>query len=140
MTQCRLRIFKLYGLLLKETEGTLSDTKLTRSRSLVIGTIVKAEKAMTIAHEMGQTRQGISRLVSSLVADGYLFFSENPYHRNSKLVNVSPEGIAAYKKALKLHIKLSQEHPFPVDDASLAQTCDVLAKIIEHLENNTTAY
>lgn len=143
MTQFRLSVFKLNGLLLKKTEDSLSDSKLTRSRNLVLGVLVRLGRPMTIsqiATEMGQTRQGVGRLVGLLAQDGYLEMTDNPYHRNSKLAHITESGNYAYAAARESHEKRTREHPFPVDGKELEITCNVLNQVIEHLESDADVY
>lgn len=143
MTEFRLRVFKLYGLLLQESENTLAGSKLTRSRNLLLGVLERAGQPMTasqIAHEMGQTRQGVSRLVALLAADGYLALTDNPYHRSSKLVSLTAAGKIAHDRALQLHVDLTQTNPFPVSSAELRTTCEVMAAVIASMESGQSAY
>lgn len=143
MTEFRLQVFKLYGLLLQESESSLAGSKLTRSRNLLLGVLERAGQPMTasqIAHEMGQTRQGVSRLVALLVEDGYLALSDNPYHRSSKLVSLTAAGQTAHDRALQLHRELTHTNPFPVSSADLRTTCAVMATVIASMESGQSTY
>lgn len=143
MTEFRLRVFKLYGQLLKETEDQLTDSKLTRSRSLLLGILERVGEPITssqIAHEMGQTRQGIGRLVSLLVKDGFLALQDNPRHRGSKLVALTAAGRAAHQQALAMHKALTERSPFPVSDQDLRTACAVMAAISANLDADPDSY
>jgi DNA-binding MarR family transcriptional regulator len=143
MTRFRLGVFKLNGLLLAETENALDGTGLTRSRNLLLGVLVRAGQPLTIpqiCHEMGQTRQGVGRMVSLLVKDGFLELQDNPLHKKSHLVKITPKGEAARKSANERHLELSKALPFPVAEADLETACQVMAAVIEHLETAAEAY
>ena len=143
MTDVRLGVFKLNGLLLRNSENKLKDTKLTKARALVLGVVAQSERAMTpsqIAHEMGQSRQGVGRLVAQLVNDGFLQLEENPYHQNSKLVSFTEVGRVMHEESHARHQRLSKEHPFPVTTQDLKITYDTIKAIIAHLESSQEAY
>jgi DNA-binding MarR family transcriptional regulator len=143
MTHFRLSLFKLYGLLLKESDDTLATTNLTRSRNLLLGTLGRMNKPMTVsqlAHEMGHSRQAVSRMSSLMVKEGYLTETDNPYHRRSKLLSMTEAGRGAWQEALKRHVDLTLSNPYPVNLDDLRTTCDVLNTMTEHLESNQSAY
>lgn len=143
MTDIRLSVFKLNGLLLRDSENRLKGTRLNKPRALVLGVLAQSKKPMTasqIAHEMGQTRQGVGRLVAQLVSEGFLLLEENPYLKNSKLARLTKSGMAAYQESYALHQKLIREKPLPVSARDLKISIDTLNVIIAHLEQEEDAY
>ena len=143
MTQFRLEVFKLNGLFLAATETDLDGIGLTRSRNLLLGIVIRAGQPLTIpqiCHEMGQTRQGVGRLVSLLVKDGFLEYRDNPLHRRSMLVAVTAKGEKAHRLARERHLQRTHALPFPVAEADLETACQVMAAVIEHLETAAEAY
>ncbi|NKI16569.1 MarR family transcriptional regulator [Spongiibacter sp. KMU-166] len=142
-TEFRVKIFKLNGLLLRAADYQLREDAPTRAGSLLLATIVRHGGPITasrLAEEVGQTRQGVGRMVNKLVKDGFLQYAENPYHRGSRLVSLTPKGEEAYEYALEQHNKLTKKWPFPVDREALGETVETLDKIIEHLVSSESAY
>lgn len=99
ITRLTLQIFKLNGLLLDEGTRMLEGTGITNSRWRVLGTLTRAGGPQTvpqIAREMGQTRQGIQRLVDVMVQDGLLEYRDNPAHLKSRNVCLTSTGDRLY--------------------------------------------
>lgn len=143
MTRFRLGVFKLNGLLLTETEHALDSINLTRSRTRLLGVLVRSARPLTIpqiCHEMGQTRQGVGRLVALLAKDGFLEYRDNPIHQKSKLIALTDAGKEAHRQAEENHLRLSREMPFPVSEKDLATATKVIDKVIDHLESSQESY
>ena len=142
-TEFRLLVFKLNGLLLKDTVVSLNSSKLTRAGSLALSVLASNEQAMTasqLAKEIGQSRQGVGRLVNVLAQNGFVELSDNPYHAKSKLITVSPAGRKEFEKVRNTHNKLQVERPLPLSNDELKVTLAVLTKAITHLSETDDAY
>lgn len=142
-TAFRLGIFKLNGLLLRESELDLGGTLITKSRARLLGVLMQANQPMTIpqiCHEMGVARQGVGRLVNLMIDDGLLELRENPLHVKSKYVAVTRKGEKTYETIHDYHVNLSNQHPLPVSDKDLKTANKVINSIIAHLENTKDSY
>jgi len=142
-TEFRLHVFKLNGLLLKDTEVSLDKSKLTRAGSLALSVLAASDQPMTasqLAKEIGQSRQGVGRLVNLLAKKGLLELSDNPYHAKSKLIAVSAEGRKEFEKVRRTHNQLQADHPLPLSNDELKAAISVLNKAINHLSNTDGAY
>ena len=100
-----VEVFRLNGLLLATADRLVSKFGLTGARWQVLGAIVKLgvpETTARLARNMGLTRQSVQRVVNEMVSEGMLTFEENPHHKRSKLVIMTPKGERAFERALEL--------------------------------------
>ncbi len=99
-TEIVLALFKLNGQLVVEGDQLTNGVGLSSARWKVLGALALSQNPMTvsqIANTMGQTRQGVQRLVDTMHKDGVLDYQENPHHKRAKLVTLTSEGKKIYK-------------------------------------------
>jgi DNA-binding MarR family transcriptional regulator len=99
-TEIVLALFKLNGQLVVEGDQLTKGVGLSSARWKVLGALALSQNPMTvsqIANTMGQTRQGVQRLVDTMHKDGVLDYQENPHHKRAKLVTLTSEGKKIYK-------------------------------------------
>jgi|GEM_PF-5303313 DNA-binding MarR family transcriptional regulator len=137
MERLNLQIFKLEGLLMVEAEKVLDGMKLTPARSRILGILKRSSRPMTIVevcHEMGQTRQGVTRLVNLMVKDGHIDFIDNPDHQKIKLLALTPSGRAAHDAARDNQAKACQWMASAIPDGDLQTTQHTVQQLITFLE------
>lgn len=86
-------VFRLNGQLLASADRLAADLGVSPARWQVIATLRK--RALTvpeIAGRLGLTRQSVQRTVNLLVSDGLAELRDNPRHRRSRLVALTPAG------------------------------------------------
>lgn len=138
INRLKIVVFKLSGLLLEENEEYLATFGLTPSRARVLGVLIRAKKALTvpeITHEMGQTRQGIGRLVTLMAEDGFVEFATNPRHRKSSLVNCTDQGLRIYQQVALGDHEITLKRGYPLSLTEMEETTRTLAKLANHLES-----
>ncbi|MBV7477632.1 MarR family winged helix-turn-helix transcriptional regulator [Pseudomonas sp. PDM31] len=137
INRLKVAVFKLSGLLQEENENYLNQRNLTVSRVRVLGVLTRAGQALTIpqiAHEMGQTRQGVGRLVNLLVKDGFLELKDNPQHRKSNLVDMSGSGVDIYNSLRHEDLQEMPSRHYPISEQQALQALSILEAFIGHLE------
>lgn len=86
-------VFRLNGQLLASADRLATDLGVSPARWQVIATLRKRPLTVPeIAGRLGLTRQSVQRTVNLLVSDGLAEFRDNPRHRRSRLVALTPAG------------------------------------------------
>jgi DNA-binding MarR family transcriptional regulator len=86
-------LFEVAGALRRDGEATARRVGQTQARWQVMW--IAATGALTvpaIARRLGVTRQNVQRLAHELVAEELATFDENPDHRRSPLLQLTPRG------------------------------------------------
>jgi DNA-binding MarR family transcriptional regulator len=97
LTDLILQTFRVHGDLLAEGDRIAGEYGQSSARWQVLGAIDShAETVPGIARTMGLTRQSVQRTVDLLSADGLVRYVDNPAHRRSKLVEMTPKGRKLY--------------------------------------------
>lgn len=97
LTDLILEAFRVHGDLLAEGDRIAGKHGQSSARWQVLGAIdADAETVPGIARAMGLTRQSVQRTVDLLGADGLVRYRDNPAHRRSKLVEMTPKGRKIY--------------------------------------------
>lgn len=137
INRLKILVFKLSGLFLEENEEYLVTIGLTPSRARVLGVLVRAGKALTvpeITHELGQTRQGVGRLVTLMAEDGFVEILRNPRHRKSSLVHCSAKGLQAYERIVAQDRDITPTRGYPLDVSEMEEAARILEKFVSHFE------
>ena len=128
-TEVVLEIFKLSGLLVAEGDRLIKFTGLTSARWKVIGAISISEEPMTvakIAEKMGQSRQGVQRIVNDMTGEGMVKCLENPNHKRAKLIVISEKGQKAYQKLTEIQIPWANEKAKKIGLSDMQRTLKTL--------------
>ena len=136
-TDIVLEVFKLSGLLATEGDRLTDELGLSSARWKVLGALIFSTSPMTvpqIAHAMGQTRQGVQRLVNEMRDDGFLDFQDNPFHKRAKIIAITTKGKKAYEKLDKKQIPWANSLAVGIKVSDLKTASNVLKKIIQRLE------
>jgi DNA-binding MarR family transcriptional regulator len=125
-TEAVLGITRLNGMFMSRGERTAAGGGLTAARWSVLGTLVRAGQPLTvpeIARIGGQARQGIQRLVNTMVADELLDWQDNPGHATSRKVVLTEKG-------RKLHSALRDKQELWSERCAKELTIDELKTLI----------
>lgn len=88
-----------------------------------------------IARSRPVARQRIQLLANEMAADGLVEFVDNPAHKRSKLVRLTPEGEAAYAEITARLDALCATLAPNFDDAELRTTAAVLRRLRETIQD-----
>ena len=135
-----VEVFRLNGLLLATADRLVSKFGLTGARWQVLGAIVKLgvpETTARLARNMGLTRQSVQRVVNEMVSEGMLAFEENPHHKRSKLVIMTPKGERAFERALELQGPWVKALSTGISKQRMVEAREVLAALGAKLEGQS---
>ena len=136
-TEVVLEIFKLSGLLVTEGDVLTKELGLTSARWKVLGALALSDSSMTvpqIAHTMGQSRQSVQRLTDALEQDGFVNYSNNPYHKKAKLVAFSGKGKEIYKLLDEKQIPWANSAATGISLADMQTALSVLRKMSQRFD------
>ncbi len=86
-------VFRLNGQLLASADRLASDLGVSPARWQVIAALRRQPLTVPeIAGRLGLARQSVQRTVNLMVADGVAESRENPRHKRSKLIALTPAG------------------------------------------------
>ena len=87
-----------------------------------------------IAQMRPTSRQRMQRLADELEADGLVRFIDNPKHRRSKLVQLTPKGDARYRE---LHVRLlsvASTMAVALSEAEIRKTTEVVRRLSDEVK------
>jgi DNA-binding MarR family transcriptional regulator len=87
-----------------------------------------------IARARPVSRQRIQRLADETAESGLVEFTDNPAHRRSKLVRLTPEGATLVRQLTEKIADISEDLAHGMDEQELRTTAKVLRRLREKLE------
>lgn len=136
ITNIILDVFQLNGVLIQEGDKLTKDLGLTSARWKILGALNISKIPLTVsevAKTMGQTRQAVQRLANELEADGFLYFTNNPKHKRSKLLALKPKGVEYFERLEERQISWSNTLLQGITLQELEETSLVLKNIINNV-------
>lgn len=133
-TELLLATFRANGALLAGGDDLVADLGLTSARWQVIGAVAIAGRPITVAQaarRMGLSRQAVQRVANDLAEAGFIAFVDNPDHKRSKLIALTPRGEAAYAEADRRQLAWSRRLLEGFDEARVAAALAVLRALEE---------
>jgi DNA-binding MarR family transcriptional regulator len=88
-----------------------------------------------IAQMRPTSRQRMQRLADELAAEGLVEFIDNPKHRRSKLVRLTPKGDASYRELNTRLLSLASTMGLALSEADIRKTTEV----VRHLSDDVKA-
>lgn len=138
-TQLILEVFRLNGILL-ETGNVLSHpVGLSSARWQVLGVVEHSPTPVAhVARIMGLTRQSVQQTADALAKDGFITYTENPHHRRSKLMKITPKGRQALDYVQQCQVDWANQIGAPHSLEDLKTAVKVLQQLRESLESKNT--
>ncbi len=136
-TDIVLEVFKLSGLLVQEGDQLTREFGLSSARWKVLGALNFSDTPLTvpqIAGEMGQTRQGVQRLVNEMKAQGLLALKDNPHHQRAKLIVMTEQGREVYRQLEQQQMPWANRIAEGIDSEELRVASSVLQRLTARLE------
>ena len=84
-----------------------------------------------IARMRPTSRQRMQRLANELAAGGLVEFIDNPKHRRSKLVRLTPKGDARYRRLSTRLLEMASTMGAGLSEADLRRTAEIVRQIGE---------
>jgi DNA-binding MarR family transcriptional regulator len=88
-----------------------------------------------IAQMRPTSRQRMQRLADELAAEGLVEFVENPKHRRSKLVRLTPNGATRYRELNDRFLSIASTTGVALSEADIRKAIE----IVRHLSDDVTA-
>ncbi|KQU64793.1 hypothetical protein ASC75_12275 [Aminobacter sp. DSM 101952] len=82
-----------------------------------------------IAQMRPTSRQRMQRLADELAAEGLVEFADNPKHRRSKLVQLTPQGTARYREMDAQLLAIASTMGGALGEADILRTTEVLRQV-----------
>lgn len=114
-----------------------ADLGLTAAKRAVLEALHHggAQTVPAIARSRNVSRQHIQQLADALVADGFAAFTENPAHRRSQLLSMTPKGSAAFEALRTREAAPVAQVAAALPPEQLKACCDVLVQFRETIAN-----
>jgi DNA-binding MarR family transcriptional regulator len=87
-----------------------------------------------IAQMRPTSRQRMQRLADELAADGLVKFIDNPKHRRSKLVQLTPKGDVRYRELNARFLVIASTMGAALGEADIRKTIDIVRRLSDDLK------
>jgi DNA-binding MarR family transcriptional regulator len=87
-----------------------------------------------IAQMRPTSRQRMQRLADELAAEGLVEFIDNPKHRRSKLVRLTPEGDARYRELSARLLSISATLGVALNEAEIRRTIETVRQLSDDVK------
>ena len=87
-----------------------------------------------IAQMRPTSRQRMQRLADELAAEGLVEFIDNPKHRRTKLVRLTPEGDARYRELSARLLSISSTLGVALNEAEIRRTIETVRQLSDHVK------
>jgi DNA-binding MarR family transcriptional regulator len=87
-----------------------------------------------IAQMRPTSRQRMQRLADELAAEGLVKFIDNPKHRRSKLVQLTPKGEARYREMNTRLLAIASTMGVPLSEADIRKTVAVVRRLSDDVK------
>jgi len=137
LTDVILEIFRLHGILLTEGDELSGKVGLSSARWEVLGAIALNGGELTVSQIskiMGQARQSVQRIATSIADEGYLSWHENPNHKRAKLLRLTSKGKTAYERLEEIQAPWVNSLAEPLSVAELESTLKNLKKLVHFFD------
>jgi DNA-binding MarR family transcriptional regulator len=90
-----------------------------------------------IAEMRPTSRQRMQRLADELAAEGLVEFIDNPKHRRSKLVQLTPEGDARYRDLNTRLLAIASTIGAGLSDADIGRTTEIVRRLSDDVKSRS---
>ena len=87
-----------------------------------------------IAQMRPTSRQRMQRLADELAAEGHVRFIENPRHRRSKLVQLTPKGDARYRELNARFLVIASTMGVALSEADIRKTTEIVRQLSDDVK------
>src|SRR5215203_6283246 len=87
-----------------------------------------------IAQMRPTSRQRMQRLADELAAEGLVEFIDNPKHRRSKLVRLTPKGDARYRELNARFLLIASTMGVALSEAEIRKTIEIVRRLSDELK------
>jgi len=134
MSELVVHVFRLDGLLTAAGDAMAAPTGQTSARWRVLAAI--EDEPLTVpqvARAWWLSRQSVQRVADVLVDEGFAEYEENPGHRRSKLLRITPRGNSALQEIRRAQRAWANALGDEIGEADLRTANAILARAVEAL-------
>ncbi|HEV8339878.1 MAG TPA: MarR family transcriptional regulator [bacterium] len=139
LTELILEAFRFRGELERHGRRIVEPFGQTPTGWLVLGAVDEEPRTVSqIARRMGVTRQGVQRVAHALVKNRHAAFADNPDHRRSPILTLTPRGrqVLARIDAVQAIWSNRLAEPLPLQD--LANAVQTIRRVTDRLKSGLT--
>jgi DNA-binding MarR family transcriptional regulator len=130
-----IEIFRTNGMLLEAGDRLTQPVGLSSARWQVLGVVEHGPISVAhVARSMGLARQSVQQTADGLEQEGFIVYIENPYHRRSKLMQLTPKGQAALDVVEQRHAAWAAAIGAGLAAEDLRMAIDLLRQIRARLD------
>jgi DNA-binding MarR family transcriptional regulator len=134
-TDMILEVFRLNGLLLAAGDRLTQPVGLSSARWQVLGVVEHGPISVAhVARVMGLTRQSVQQTADGLEKDGFIVYADNPHHRRSRLMRLTPQGKEALAYVAQRQGQWASQVGSTLNLADLGATLATLRQVRQILE------
>jgi DNA-binding MarR family transcriptional regulator len=131
-----VHVFRLNGLLTAAGDHMAQPAGQTSARWRVLAAIEDAPLTVPqIARAWWLSRQSVQRVADLVVQDGLAVYQDNPGHRRSKLLRITPRGRTALRTIRRAQRPWADQLGGEIGEADLDTANAILAQIVEVMAN-----
>src|SRR5215469_10343869 len=90
-----------------------------------------------IAHMRPTSRQRMQRLADELAAEGLVKFIDNPKHRRSQLVQLTPRGDARYRELNARFLAVASTMGVGLSEADIRKTIEIVRRLSDEVKGSS---
>jgi len=129
-----VHVFRLSGLLTAAGDAMAAPAGQTTARWRVLAAIENAPLTVPqIARAWWLSRQSVQRVADVLAADGLAVYEDNPGHRRSRLLRITPKGLSALREIRGAQRVWADELGDELGETDLRTANELLARAVEAL-------
>lgn len=137
LTNLIIEVFRTNGLLLEAGDQLTQPVGLSSARWLVLGVVEHGPVTVAqVARTMGLTRQSVQQTADGLEQEGFIVYTDNPHHRRSKLMQLTPKGRSALDYVDQQRAAWADAIAADLAIADLQAATELLRQIRERLEQS----
>jgi DNA-binding MarR family transcriptional regulator len=137
-TKIILESYKFTGLLTANGDKISEIYGLSSAKWKVIGTLIRSVQLLTvseISQSMGQSRQGVQRIVNAMHKDGLVTFHPNPNHKRAKLISLTNKAEDIHAKLEEKQIPWADQLSKKIDKNALDITLNTIKQLYSLVDN-----
>ena len=132
MSELVVHVFRLDGLLTAAGDAMAAPAGQTSARWRVLAAIEDAPLTVPqVARAWWLSRQSVQRVANELADEGLAAYEDNPGHRRSKLLRITPTGASALRAIREAQRAWADELGAEIGEAELRTANSTLSGVVE---------
>ena len=134
-TRLVVEVLRANGRLLEAGDRLAQPMGLSSARWQVLGVVEHGPISVAhVARSMGLARQSVQQTADGLEQDGFIAYADNPFHRRSRLMQLTPKGRAALDDIARRRVAWAAAIAADLAVEDLGAAAHLLQRIRERLD------